>query len=69
MINGNKEPYLGVHVKWPYVWPNVTKSEFSRNNFIAVPNVKFDGNSSSGRRADTYGQADGYDELKKHFLR
>jgi hypothetical protein len=31
--------------------------------------MKFDGNSSSGRRADTCGQTDGYDELYKHFLR
>ena len=49
------------------------KSGFSRHIFIIFPSIKFQGNLSSGRKADIYGQTDGQPdgrgEAKSRFLR
>jgi hypothetical protein len=58
-VDGNTKTYLGLHVLIS------TKFGFSRQIFIKVPNVKFQGNLSSGNRADTCGQTDKQTHMKQ----
>ena len=47
-VIGNNRTYLGVHVKCPLFWSDVTTLGFYRQAFIKVPNIKFHGYPSSG---------------------
>ena len=54
--------YLRLHVKCPTFLSNFNKIWSYRQIFHKSPNIKFDGNRSSGSHADTGGETDGHDE-------
>ena len=55
-VVGNNRTYLGLRVKCPIFWPDVTRFVIYRQAFIKFPNIKFRGYPSSGTGADTCGQ-------------
>jgi hypothetical protein len=52
----NSKTYVGLHIKYP-----IFLLCFPRQIFIKFPNIKFHGNPSSGRGADTRGRTDWHD--------
>ena len=56
-VVGNRT-YLGLYVKCPIFWSDITTFGMYRQVFIKVPNIKFHEYPSSGTKADTCGQTD-----------
>ena len=57
----NSKTYLGVNLKCP----SLIRFEFSRHFCIQFSSLEFHTNPSSGNRADTWGQTDGYNETNR----
>jgi hypothetical protein len=68
-ISLDDNPFMAIYSrKCPSFFPPILiEIGISQQIFIKVSNTKFHGNSSSGSRADTWGQTDGLHEANRSF--
>jgi hypothetical protein len=61
------EIYVNLHVKSPFLCSIITQTRIHRQILVKIPNTKFHGNPSSGRRGASYGRTDRHDEANNRF--